>query len=197
MTTTLLNSLQTSNETRALTILTAAFADDPMIRWMYPNERQHLERFPQFARAFAGKAMELGTADVSEHHPAAALWLGPGVEPDEAAVVEILQRSVNPARLSAMFSILEQVSRFHPPEPHWYLPMIGVEPTGQGRGAGSVLLRKGLARCDRDGLPACLEATSSRSVPLYERFGFKAVGQIQAGTSPVIIPMIRPPSPLQ
>jgi ribosomal protein S18 acetylase RimI-like enzyme len=84
---------------------------------------------------------------------------------------------------------------FHPSEPHWYLPMIGVNPSEQGRGVGSALLRKGLARCDADGLPAYLEATSLRNISFYEQFGFEAVGRIQAKTSPPIIPMFRQPQP--
>jgi ribosomal protein S18 acetylase RimI-like enzyme len=80
---------------------------------------------------------------------------------------------------------------FHPSEPHWYLPLIGVDPAYQGRGLGSELLSRGLARCDRDGVPAYLEATSLRSVSLYERFGFETAGQIQTKTSPPIVPMIR------
>ena len=36
----------------------------------------------------------------------------------------------------------------HPDESHWYLPMIGVEPSAQGEGLGAALLRHALARCD-------------------------------------------------
>jgi ribosomal protein S18 acetylase RimI-like enzyme len=81
---------------------------------------------------------------------------------------------------------------FHPTEPHWYLPLIGVDPVRQGHGLGSALLRHGLARCDRDRVPAYLEATSMRSVPLYRQFGFEAVSEIKTQTSPPIIPMFRP-----
>ena len=44
---------------------------------------------------------------------------------------------------------------------------------------------------DAAGRPAYLEATNLRNVPLYERFGFKAVGQIKTRNSPPIIPMVR------
>jgi ribosomal protein S18 acetylase RimI-like enzyme len=84
------------------------------------------------------------------------------------------------------------MSQAHPREPHWYLPLIGVEPIEQGRGHGSTLLRIALTVCDQD-LPAYLEASSQQSIPLYERHGFEVVGTIQAGSSPKMFPMFRRP----
>lgn len=184
--------IETADEAWAVAALTMAFANDPAVRWLFPDAQQYLTNFPAFARAFAGKAFECGTVDELEGYSAAALWLPPNVQPNEVAVMDRLQRSVNEARLPEVFSVFEQMGAFHPTEPHWYLPMIGVDPSGQGRGVGSALLLKGLARCDADGLPAYLEATNLRNISLYERFGFKAVGRIQTKTSPPIIPMFRP-----
>jgi hypothetical protein len=50
-----------------------------------------------------------------------------------------------------------------------------------------------LVAVDREQLPAYLEATSSRNVPLYERHGFEELGTIQRGGSPPIVPMLRRP----
>jgi ribosomal protein S18 acetylase RimI-like enzyme len=171
--------------------LVRAFADDPAVRWMYPGEQQYLTHFPAFARAFAGKAFDLGTADGLQAGSCAALWLPPMVEPNERTVVEVLEQSVDESLLPELFSVLEQMAAFHPTEPHWYLPLIGVDPVEQGRGCGSALLRQGLARCDRDRLPAYLESTNARNLSLYQRFGFKPVGEIKTRTSPPIIPMVR------
>src|SRR5688500_5386289 len=67
----------------------------------------------------------------------------------------------------------------HPHEPHYYLPLAGVTPDRQGRGIGSALLQPVLDRCDRDGVPAYLEATSERNRALYERHGFVATSVIE------------------
>ena len=89
--------------------------------------------------------------------------------------------------------LLDQMGEFHPTEPHWYLPLIGVDLTMQSRGHGSALLRHALERCDRDRLPAYLEATSPLNKPLYERHGFEDLGVIQEGSSPPMWPMRREP----
>jgi ribosomal protein S18 acetylase RimI-like enzyme len=55
------------------------------------------------------------------------------------------------------------------------------------------LLTQALARCDADGLPAYLESSNPRNIPLYQRHGFEILGRIQVGDSPVLTPMRRPP----
>lgn len=77
-------------------------------------------------------------------------------------------------RLSAL------VESKHPAErPHWYLPALGVEPGSQGRGLGSRLMFPVLERCDRDGVPAHLEASTPRNRALYERHGFEVTEELQ------------------
>ena len=82
---------------------------------------------------------------------------------------------------------------YHPREPHWYLPFIGVDPSQQGKGYGSALMKHTLDACDRDHAAAYLESSNPKNVPLYERHGFELLGTIQAGTSPPIFPMLRKP----
>lgn len=74
--------------------------------------------------------------------------------------------------LELALDILEQMGQFHPEEPHWYLPTLGVDPIFQNCGQGSALLRKALKQCDEDGLTAYLESSNPRNIPLYERHGF-------------------------
>jgi len=93
--------------------------------------------------------------------------------------------------LPGVFAVFEQMAAYHPREPHWHLPLVGVRPEHQGNGYGSALLPPVLARCDRDSKLAYLEATSPHNVRLYQRLRFEAVGAIPAGPSAVIVPMVR------
>jgi GNAT superfamily N-acetyltransferase len=61
---------------------------------------------------------------------------------------------------------LSDVERMHPTkEPHWYLAFLGVEPSEQGRGVGSALLRPVLDRAAAEGAPAWLETATSGISP--------------------------------
>jgi len=101
---------------------------------------------------------------------------------------------VTKQRKGDLLAVFDEMARLHPTEPHWYLPLIGVKPRQQGQGLGAALLRPILEKCDAMHLPAYLEATSSRSLPLYRRHGFKAIGEIKVRDCPPIIPMLRLPA---
>jgi GNAT superfamily N-acetyltransferase len=173
--------------------LTLAFSSDPPCRWAWPDPQQYLEAFPRFARVFGGGAIDHGTAHYYEGFSGVALSLPPGVAPDEEFLVKVIEGTVADERKGAMFSMFEQMDALHPRESHWHLPLIGVDPAHQGKGIGSALLSHILNVCDDQNVPAYLEATSPRNVPLYERHGFEAVGSIQVADSPQIIPMLRKP----
>ena len=66
----------------------------------------------------------------------------------------------------------------------------------QGQGLGTQMLREVLADADTDGVPAYLESSNERNLPLYERNGFRVVGELQAlGHGPAIWRMWREPQP--
>lgn len=79
---------------------------------------------------------------------------------------------------------------------HEYLWMIAVAPARQGEGLGAALIRHVLERCDREGLPAYLEASSERSTKLYERLGYSFTDNtIDLPDGPRMFPMWREPKP--
>lgn len=187
----------TQDETYSLVnTLVLAFSSDPVARYMYPSPHQFLTYFPSFVRAFGGKAFEHGTAYFMDNQIGAALWFPPGVSPDEEPLIALIQRSIAEADQPDLFAVLEQMEHCHPQEPHWYLPLLGVEPIQQGKGFGSALLQYQLRQCDRDNQLAYLESSSLKNIPLYERHGFELLGIIQKGTFPPIFPMLRYPQPV-
>lgn len=191
MSTPLAVSASSDDRGRAIAALVNAFVADPFIRWMFPDARQYLDFFPQVLRYFAGGAFDHGSAYRSDDYAAAALWLPPGVGPDDEALGAVMDEGVEPGLQGEVLAVMEQVGASHPDVPHWYLPAIGVEPRLQGKGYGSALLARGVEVCDRQHVAAYLEATNPANIPLYERFGFNRVGEIQAGSSPAITPMFR------
>jgi len=73
--------------------------------------------------------------------------------------------------------VFEVLDALHPPEPHWYLAVLGVDCSAQRRGIGAALLSHWLADVDRDPIPAYLETDSEANIRFYERAGFALVGE--------------------
>jgi ribosomal protein S18 acetylase RimI-like enzyme len=191
-----ITTVDPADEQRAIDAIVLAFGADPCIRWLYPDPHEYLTYFPGFAGAFGGRAFEHGTVHQVDAFAGVAMWLPPGVGPDEDALGAFLQRSVAPERQETLFAMLEQMGTYHPDEPHWYLPVIGVDPMRQCRGYGSALLSHALARCDRENLPAYLESSNPKNISLYRRHGFEVLATIQFGSAPPVVPMLRKPRPL-
>lgn len=192
MTTPNIQTASPSDENAIAAVVVLAFSTDPAARWALPDPNQYLEHFPSFVKAFAGNAFAHDSAYYVEGFAGVALWLPPGIHPDEDAMNSLLQLT-SPQMQKDGPAVFEQMARNHPKEPHWFLPFIAVDPTHQGQGHGSALMKHALGPCDRDHVLAYLESSNPKNIPLYERHGFELLGTIQVGTSPPIFPMLRKP----
>jgi ribosomal protein S18 acetylase RimI-like enzyme len=186
-------TLAAEDAARAIGTIVLSFSADPATRWTWPNPQDYLVNMPLMAQAFGGAAFTHGSAFGIDGYSGVALWLPPGIQPDEEAMVDVIQRTAPASIRDEIFGVFEQMGAFHPVEPHWYLPLIGVDPALQGRGLGNALMRHALARCDQDQVPAYLESSNPRNITLYQRLGFESLGVIQIGSSPRLVPMLRPP----
>jgi ribosomal protein S18 acetylase RimI-like enzyme len=157
-----------AEEDRVYAVLALAFVSDPMSRWAWPDPHTYLTHFAAVARAFGGRAFGEGTAHVAGDFAGGALWLPPGVRPDEETLGALMAQTVPEANEAEMSAVFEQMGGYHPTEPHWYLPMIGIDPVQQGRGLGSALLKHALVAWQ--GPPASL----SRVVEPEERAPVRA-----------------------
>jgi GNAT superfamily N-acetyltransferase len=177
--------------------LAAAFYGDPVFEWLYPVDSARREVMQPFFEIFADAIAPHGVSQLAGDGAGAALWVPPGeqlVDEEDAGAFFDAVNALSPAdveRLAACFELMEAA---HPSDTCWYLNFIGVVPEEQGTGVGSALLRASLARCDRDGIAAYLEATSPDNRRLYERFGFEVIGEIVLPDGPTMFPMWREPS---
>ena len=185
-------SADASLQASAISTIVLGFAADPMTRWVWTDSSEYLRMMPRFVKAFGGRAFEHGTADITDGAHAAALWLPPGVEPDDAEMDAVMEGTLRPDIAEDIGAVLKGMAEYHPREPHWYLPLIAADPHWIGQGLGALLMKHALRRCDEQGVPAYLESSNPRNISLYQRHGFRIIGKIQSGSSPVVTPMLRP-----
>jgi ribosomal protein S18 acetylase RimI-like enzyme len=189
-----------SSEVDALSLaLASAFESDPVLGWLTPDRRTRRRRLERFFRLeLRHVVLPAGRAWTVDGCPGASLELPPG----NWRMSFGTQIAHGPAftrvfgsRLLQAFGLITVMERRHLREPHHYIPYVGVAPAAQGQGLGTRLMRPTLERCDREQLPAYLEATSERNAALYERLGFEHLGAFRFLSSPPLWPMRRPPGP--
>jgi ribosomal protein S18 acetylase RimI-like enzyme len=124
---------------------------------------------------------------LDRHRRAAAMWLPPGVRAHlpasltQAWLVLRLVLHSGPSALSRIQQVQATMARHHPRAPHYYLHAIGARQDCQGMGLGSALLKQVTRRCDAESVPAYLESSTERNIPLYRRHGFEVTGTAPIG----------------
>ena len=185
--------LQPAERALAMSVLAAAFINDPVMRWLFPNPHTYLNVFEGFADAFGGAAIALGHGYIAEDYQGVALWFPPGVNNDPETMAGMIMANCDDSVLADIPVFMAQMESMHPADDNcWYLPIIGVDVCYQGRGIGAALLKRALSVIDDQGGAAYLEASTKQNAALYQRHGFEFTGTIQSGKSPEIYPMLRP-----
>ena len=179
---------------RCTATFVAAFGERPADAVDVPGRRPvPRPAFPQVIRHYGGTAFDLGTA----------------YRTDDVAGRCLLARARRVRRRGVARRCPRRLDRARTPRPDLRVHGAGrrVAPRGPITGTcrASASTRRGRARdsarcCSPTPSPrwivtagvAYLESSNPLNVPLYERFGFEVIAEIQAGDSPAIWPMLRP-----
>jgi len=149
-----------------------AFVDDPVMRWLIPDddeyERDHLAFFGGVARRW----MATESLWCTDDGVALAGWMPPGRP--EVDIGDVGPRIEHPAWRVEKFKALAGVMDTNTPaEPHWYLNMLATHPDWQRQGLGVSLMQVVFEIADTDGLPCYLETETVENVAYYLQNGFE------------------------
>jgi ribosomal protein S18 acetylase RimI-like enzyme len=176
-------------------ILGDAFTADPTISWLVADPARRRPMLTGFFRAGLETLwLRHRFVPMTDDGAAAAMWLPPdGLEATDEELAQVMpawEAAIGP-EFAAFMGFMAAMEEGHPHEPHYYLMAIGTRPGLQSRGLGSKLLRAALDRCDAEGMPAYLEATTTRSQALYERHGFVTFAPLVLPGGPTLYRMWR------
>lgn len=155
--------------------LVAAFSKDPVLRYLFPDERT----YPTYAADFFGhlfdKRVDKGTVWTIERGASVAIW-EPPAENDSSD--ERLAAQLPADALARVHVYNEAVHAILPSIPFWYLGVLGTHPDYAGRRWGHAVMEAGLRRASQDGLPAILETSNLTNVEVYRRAGWEVVRSV-------------------
>jgi ribosomal protein S18 acetylase RimI-like enzyme len=179
---------------RVSATLADAFIRDPILQWLAPSQRsdRRLRRLIEVELAYY--VFPAGRVLTTRDFRGANLELPPGrwemTVPLSGAIAFVRALGIRLPRARRLQKLFEAN---HPEEQHYYIRYLGVATQFQAQGLGTALLRPTLDRCDSEGVPAYLEASTERSAALYERLGFIHLGELRVPNGPRCWPMRRPP----
>jgi ribosomal protein S18 acetylase RimI-like enzyme len=181
-------------------VLARAFFTDPVMNYMLPDDKARTKALPpMFATLTKNHFLSRRGSEVASRSgeiSAATLWDPPGQRKstrwEELRMMPTLAWHFH-SRAEQTKTLGKLMEEAHPEEPHWYLMVIGSDPSVRGAGFGQALMHSRLDRCDGEHAPAYLEASEEALISYYNRFGFEQIGEINIPEGPTMIPMWRSP----
>lgn len=166
------------DDARLLDTLMAAFLNDPLYRWLYPDEGTRPAALEANLRLTLSLARERGHVEADPDGTAVALWTAPGMEllADPAPFLELLERWA-PDRVKVPLAGMTACS-VHAAPSDAVLHVLAVHPSRQGRGLAAQLLAATLRELDRRGTSAYLESSNARNLSFYRRAGFQPLAKV-------------------
>ena len=171
---------------RVVGALASAFVDDPAMVHVEPDPERRAASVTRLMRFELNRVLALdGVVHVDPEGRGAALWTPPPGHQIESGLEAFRTAArfvgVKRTRLVRALRLYGPVGARHPKdEPHWYLAVLGVDPSAQGEGLGRRLITPILDRCDEQGLPAYLETMNEANLAWYARVGFEVTDEIHA-----------------
>ncbi len=156
-------------------LLAGVFATDAFYRALTPTETVpgRAGRLRTYFERALVKYSQLGEVQSDGEGQGVAIWEKSGAEvyagPEPLAALTDVGR----ANAAAIAAFSRRMTVGAVPEAAWYLSILGVAEASQGRGIGARLLHVTLDRLDALGAPSYLETLNPRSVPFYERLGYR------------------------
>ncbi len=180
-------------------MLARAFFDDPVAIWTCRSDRLRPRVLERFNAARLRHLLDDSEIWTTPSLTSAALWAPPKrwrTTPRQD--LEIARISLMHPRMFLRGPLIGAgfigMERKHPHQPpHWYLAVLGTDPSAQGQGLGSAVLGPVLEQCDADGVGAYLESSKERNIAFYARHGFRVTSELRMPRGPRMWAMWRDP----
>lgn len=179
--------------TRAVALLAAAFADDPLYVWLFPDPAVRAKALQDNFAVSAGAGHRVGLLQLSADHDAVSVWTAPGTELLDRAEVDrvtaLLQQHASD-RIDIALAAMETCDSLHQPT-DWILQLLATQPGQERRGRASRLLNQRLEQLDAAGASACLDSSNPDNLSFYRRHGFEDVENVVVGDDGPVITVMR------
>ena len=166
-------------------ILTRSFVDNKSVNYIIKQDEKKEQRLKRMMEYSFDICNLFGDVFISDDRKACALVVIP--DRKKVTLKTILLDAKMALSVTGLLNIKKAISResaiqkIHPDVPLYYLWFIGVEPSQQGHGTGSKLLNEIIQKGLSENRTICLETSTTKNIPWYEKHGFKIYRELDFG----------------
>jgi ribosomal protein S18 acetylase RimI-like enzyme len=177
--------LEVAQTGQAAKLLARAFHNDPLYELAMPEENRRAEVLAWLFDRVVCYSLLYGEVYTTSAVEGVTCWLPPGGTPLTLGRIVRSGLYATPLkmglavyrRFDAYMSYADKLHKHYAPKPHWYLWVIGVAPSSQGRGIGGRLLDRLPVIAREDEAVCYLETEVEGNLRFYEKHGFKVAGE--------------------
>ena len=161
-------------------MLSRAFQEDPTFTEIISEETERIENLIHLFKFVIKYGLKYGLVIMTSGMEGISVWLPPektvittwkAIKSGAfSLVLKIKSKTLNLQR--KIDNYMEDMHKRLVPDPHWFLPVIGVEPEYQGLGHGKNMLSFMINHIEEERLPIYLETNSTKNVQFYNKFDF-------------------------
>ncbi len=157
-------------------ILASSFDDNKSVNYTIKQDSKRFERIKSLMEYSFDVCHLFGKVFLSDDRKGCALI----VLPDKKRTtfksllldLKLIFRCIGLANAKQVMAREAKIKKRQPREPIYYLWFIGVQQGEQGAGIGTLLLHEIIEESQKDKRMICLETSTLKNIPWYQKFGF-------------------------
>lgn len=166
-------------------ILAKSFNDNKSVNYIVKQDSKREQRLKMLMEYSFDVCHLFGDVFLTENKKACALILLPDKKKTNLKSILLdLKLIFSCTGLSNVKKAMDReakIKKLQPKEPMYYLWFIGVDPAEQNKGIGSKLLTEVINEGGTKQRTICLETSTVKNIPWYEKFGFKIYNELDLG----------------
>ena len=182
--------ISTRDQAQLARVLALAFKEDPVLRWVIPDDRD----YARFAEGYFDLQIQnAATKHTNDAKDGIALWIGPDHRPNPISQWLSTLKTIwlLKTNLTRAYRLQEIMDGYRPKRHFLHLTHVATLPESQGGGVASRLLKPMLDEAKSIKLPVYLECSNQSNLGFYRQFGFRLVDDVAVTPQgPIIWPMV-------
>lgn len=175
----------TADKSRVIEILTNSFEDNKSVNYIIKQDQNRVQRIRTLMAYSFDICQMFGDVFLSDDKNGCALILMPDKKKTTFRSISLdAKLAISAISLSNIKKAMSRevaINKIHPEGPIYYLWFIGVDPSQQGRGIGSGLLNAIIQEGRSQKKTICLETSTLKNIPWYEKHGFETYHEMDFG----------------
>jgi ribosomal protein S18 acetylase RimI-like enzyme len=174
-----------NDKSRVVDILTQSFKDNTSVNYIIKQDKNRLQRIEELMNYSFKLSNKFGKTYVSNDNKACAIIIYPDKKRTTLKSmlwdIQFILKAIGIGNIRKALKREAAIKKFHPEIPFTYLWFIGTEPSEQGKGIGTALMKEIISDSEKLNRPICLETSTESNISWYEKFGFKTYQELDFG----------------